>query len=446
MSSGLVCSNRYRLQVKRTRQPVLSVCLIFLASISIAQGLPEGDPQALGFSAARLQRVENLVTDAIEKNEIAGAVALIARHGSIAFLKPFGMADIDDDEAMETDTIFRIASMTKPVTSLAVMMLYEEGYFLLSDPVSAYIPEFKDLRILTSGSGEAETAAAESEITIRQLLTHTSGISYRFISNGYQRETIARLYAEAGVSDGFSETEGRIADLSGRLGELPLLFEPGKQFAYGLSIDVLGHLVEVVSGMTLKEYFASRIFAPLAMVDTHFFLDDDKVGRLAAVYTSTEDGGMRELGNETVVDRYLVYSATYPYNGPRSYYSGGAGLVSTISDYARLLQMFLNGGELDGVRLLSPTTVAMMMRNNIGDLNVGPGIKFGFGFAVLEDPGLAGHPGSVGTYFWGGFFNTQFFVDPEEELIGIIMTQRFPADRGNVRDKFVSGVYQAIVE
>ena len=175
MSSGLVCRNRYRLQVKRTRQMVLSVCLIFLASISIAQGLPEGDPQALGFSAARLQRVENLVTEAIEKNEIAGAVALIARRGSIAFLKPFGMADIDDHEAMETDTIFRIASMTKPVTSLAVMMLYEEGYFSLNDPVSAYIPEFKNLRILTSGSGEVETATAEREIAIRQLLTPTSG-------------------------------------------------------------------------------------------------------------------------------------------------------------------------------------------------------------------------------------------------------------------------------
>ena len=446
MCSGLVCRNRYRSHVNRTRQMVLSVCLIFLASITIAQGLPEGSPQSLGFSADRLQRVENLVTEAIEKNEIAGAVALIAGRGSIAFLKHFGMADIDDHEAMQTDTIFRIASMTKPVTSLAVMMLYEEGYFLLSDPVSAYIPELKDLRILTSTSGEVETAAAEREITIRQLLTHTSGISYRFISNGNQRETVARLYAEAGVSDGLSETEGRIADLSGRLGELPLLFEPGEQFAYGLSIDVLGHLVEVVSGMTLMEYFDSRIFAPLAMVDTHFYLDDDKVGRLASVYTSTEDGGMRELGNETVVDHYLVYSAAYPCKGPRSYYSGGVGLVSTISDYARFLQMLLNGGELDGVRLLSPTTVAMMTRNNIGDLNVGPGTKFGFGFAVLEDPGLAGNPGSAGTYFWGGFFNTQFFVDPAEDLIGIIMTQRFPADRGNVRDKFVSGVYQAIVE
>ena len=446
MSTCLVCKNRIRSRLTTTRLMILSACLALLASTSYAQGLPEGDPQALGFSTARLHRVENIVAGAVAREEIAGAVALIARRGEIAYLQTFGMADIDDQEPMEVDTIFRIASMTKPVTSLAVMMLYEEGHFLLSDPVSDYIPELKNLRVLTTGSDNVETVAAESEITIRQLLTHTSGISYRFISSGDKRETIARLYAEAGVSDGLSETEGRIADLSRQLGELPLLFEPGEQFAYGLSIDVLGHLVEVVSGMTLTEYFDSQIFEPLAMVDTHFYLDDNKVGRLASVYTSTEDGGMRELGNETVVNDYLVYSATYPYSGPGSYYSGGAGLVSTISDYVRLLQMFLNGGELDGIRLLSPTTVAMMTRNNIGDLDVGPGTKFGLGFAVLEDPGLAGNPGSVGTYFWGGFFNTQFFVDPEEELIGVIMTQRFPADRGNVRQKFVNGAYQALVD
>jgi len=429
-----------------TQRAILSACLIFLAGISCGQGLPEGDPQALGFSAARLHRVEKIVAGAVEKGEIAGAVALVARRGEVAFLQSFGMADIDDRKPMKVDTIFRIASMTKPVTSLAVMMLYEEGDFLLSDPVSDYIPELKNLRVLKADTDGAETTVAASEITIRQLLTHTSGISYRFISAGEQRERVARLYAEAGVSDGLSATDGHIADLSRQLGELPLLFEPGEQFAYGLSIDVLGHLVEVVSGMTLEEYFVRRIFKPLAMVDTQFYLQDDKVGRLAAVYTSTEEGGMRELGDETVVNDYLVYSATYPYKGPHTYFSGGAGLVSTISDYVRLLQMFLNGGELDGVRLLSPTTVAMMTRNNIGDLDVGPGTKFGLGFAVLEDPGLAGGPGSVGTYFWGGFFNTQFFVDPGEELIGIIMTQRFPADRGNVRQKFINGTYQAIID
>lgn len=434
------------LRLITARGVILPAWLVFLSGIAGAQGLPQGDPQALGFSTARLHRVENIVTRAVEKGEIAGAVALIARRGEIAFLQSFGMADMDDRKPMGVDTIFRIASMTKPVTSLAVMMLYEEGHFLLSDPVSDYIPELKNLRVLKADTDGVETTAAVSEITIRQLLTHTSGISYRFISSGAQREKIARLYAEAGVSDGLSETDGRIADLSRRLGELPLLFEPGEQFAYGLSIDVLGHLVEVISGMTLEEYFVSRIFEPLAMTDTHFYLDDDKVGRLAAVYTSTKKGGMRELGNEAVVKDYLVYSATYPYQGPRTYFSGGAGLVSTISDYVRFLQMFLDGGELDGVRLLSPTTVTMMTRNNIGDLNVGPGTKFGLGFAVLEDPGLAGNPGSAGSYFWGGFFNTQFFVDPAEELIGIIMTQRFPPDRGNVRQKFVNGAYQAIVD
>ncbi len=433
-------------RVRVAGQMILSVCLMLLATLAFAQGLPAGDPQALGFSADRLQRVEAAVSAAVEKGDIAGAVALAARRGKIVFSESFGMADIDDREPMQADTIFRIASMTKPITSLAVMMLFEEGHFLLSDPVSAYIPELGGLQVLTSKSGDIETAPAVSDITIQQLLNHTSGISYRFISEGYRRETVARLYAEAGVSDGLSETEGDIADLSARLGDLPLLFEPGAEFAYGLSIDVLGHLVEVVSGMTLAEFFEQRIFKPLAMTDTHFYLDDRKAARLASVYTSAKDGSLRELGDETIVDHYLVYSATYPYSGSRSYHSGGAGLVSTAPDYIRFLQMFLNGGELDEVRLLSPTTVAMMTRNSIGALEVEPGVKFGLGFAVSEDPGLSGSPASVGAYFWGGFFNTQFFVDPDQELIGVIMTQRFPADSGNIRQKFVNGIYQAIVE
>jgi len=427
-------------------QMILSVCLMSLATLAVAQGLPAGDPQALGLSPDRLQRVGDVVSTAVEKGDIAGAVTLVARRGKIVFSKSFGMADIDDRKPMQADTIFRIASMTKPITSLAVMMLFEEGHFLLNDPVSAYIPELGGLQVLSSESGDLETTPAGSEITIQQLLTHTSGVSYRFISTGYRRETVARLYAEAGVSDGLSETEGEIADLSARLGNLPLLFEPGSEFAYGLSIDVLGHLVEVVSGMTLAEFFEQRIFKPLAMTDTHFYLDDNKAPRLASVYTSAEDGSLRELGNETIVDHYLVYSATYPRSRSRSYYSGGAGLVSTAPDYIRFLQMLLNGGKLDAVRLLSPTTVAMMTRNNIGMLEVRPGIKFGLGFAVTADPGVAGSPASVGAYSWGGFFNTQFFVDPDQELIGVIMTQRFPADSGHISQKFVNGIYQAIIE
>ena len=410
-----------------------------------AQGLPVGQPETLGFSPERLQRIDTLIAEAVEEAEIAGAVALIARRGRVAFLESYGMADIDDGEPMRTDTIFRIASMTKPITSLAVMMLYEEGHFFLSDPVSDFIPEFSAPRVLDSGSDGAASVAAEGEITIHQLLTHTSGISYTFISNPGARARLAALYRDAGVSDGLSETDGRIADLSARLGGLPLLFEPGSAYAYGLSIDVLGHLVEVVSGMTLAAFFETRIFRPLGMNDTGFFLDDDAVQRLAALYTDA-DGGIREITDETMRDGYLVYSATYHHGGPRTYYSGGAGLVSTVSDYARFLQMLLNGGELDGVRLVSPPTVAMMTRNSIGELSVGPGVKFGLGFGVVEDPGLTADPRSDGTYYWGGIFNTRFFVDPAEELIGVFMSQRIPGDAGRIRDRFVHAVYQAAVE
>jgi len=447
-SRGLRSANEwFRPRLNPFFQPLLvAACLVFLAQPLAAQGLPEGNPEDLGLSSDRLQRVEELITGAIEQEEIAGAVALIARRGRIAFIDAFGMADIDDREPMEVDTLFRIASMTKPVTSLAVMMLYEEGHFFLDDPISKYIPGFSDPQILAASLGNVETSASETEITIQQLLTHTSGISYRFMSDGSAREAVARLYRDAGVSDGLSETQGQIADLSDKLGGLPLLFEPGSQFAYGLSIDVLGHLVEIISGMTLAEFFHARIFQPLGMQDTHFYLEDDDVERLASVYLSSDNGGIRELGEDPVDNGYLVYSGSYPYGRSRTYFSGGAGLVSTASDYARFLQMFLNGGELEGARLLSPRTVEMMTRNSIGTLMVGPGLKFGLGFAIVEDPGVSGASMSQGSYYWGGFFNTRFFVDPSEELIGIFMSQRYPRDGGRIRDKFINVVYQAIVD
>jgi CubicO group peptidase (beta-lactamase class C family) len=198
--------------------------------------------------------------------------------------------------------------------------------------------------------------------------------------------------------------------------------------------------------MTLAEFFDARIFQPLGMTDTHFYLEDSEVERLASVYVPDEAGGIREMGDETIEDGYLVFSATYPFGVHSTYYSGGAGLVSTASDYVRFLQMFLNGGELEGARLLSPTTIEIMTRNNIGELNLGPGEKFGLGFGLIDEPGLVGGPRSYGTYYWGGFFNTVFFVDPSEELIGIFMSQRFPQDSGRIRERFINLIYQAIVD
>ena len=423
----------------------LAASLTLGTATALAQGPPTADPSAVGLSAERLGRVDALIEGAIADDQIAGAVALIARDGRVAHLSAYGMADIDDGETMQTDTIFRFASMTKPITSLAVMMLYEEGHFLLNEPVSRFIPELANPSMLsTKGSG---IVPAGSEISIHDLLTHTSGLSYGFLAQGAGPAELARRYVEAGVSDGLVQTDGVIADLPGRLSQAPLLFEPGTQYAYSLSIDVLGRLVEVVSGMTLAEFFETRIFEPLGMDDTAFFIDAETAAeRLASVYTTGEDGSLVETGPEPIELGTLRYSASFHYDGPQTYFSGGAGLVSTASDYARFLQLMLNGGALDGERLVSPKTVEFMTRNQIGDLDVSPGVKFGLGFAVIEDPGQVGETQSAGNYYWGGFFNTSFFVDPGERMFAILLTQRFPGDQTNVRDKFVSAVYQALIE
>jgi len=440
----------HRIARYRSYLPVAAAvaCLGLLApGLGAGQGLPQATPESVGLSSARLARVDELIERAIADEQIVGAVALIARHGRVAYFKPIGMADVDDGEPMRADTIFRIASMTKPVTSLAVMMLFEEGRFLLDDPISKFIPELANPQALTSNGGKIEAVAVRTEITIQHLLTHTSGIIYRFLGDSGARAALAERYRDAGVSDGLSQTEGRIADLSRQLGTVPLLFEPGTQYQYGLSVDVLGYLVEVVSGLTLEEFFEQRIFAPLGMSDTHFFLDAADAERLASVYVPEAGGHLREVGDEeTIENGYLRYSASYPFKGPRTYFSGGAGLVSTAADYVRLLQMFLNGGELDGTRLLSRKTVELMTRNGIGDLEVGPGRKFGLGFAIVEDPGRAGDASSPGTYYWGGFFNTRFFVDPAEQLIGIFLSQRYPRDADRLRDRFITTAYQAIAD
>jgi CubicO group peptidase (beta-lactamase class C family) len=438
----------YRLTIKRAIAAMsLPLTALFAVQSALAQGLPLGDPEMLGISPERLERVDAMIESAVEDETISGAVALIARRGRVAYLEAIGMADIDDREPMQIDTLFRIASMTKPVTSLAVMMLLEEGHFLLTDPVSRFIPELGEPEIIVVDDSVTTTVAANGEITIQHLLTHTSGIIYQFSAVDGAHAALAGLYREAGVSDGLVQTEGRIADLSRQLGTVPLLFEPGTDVAYGLSTDVLGHLVEAVSGMTLANFFERRIFEPLGMRDTRFFLDPADADRLASVYVPDGQGGLRELSDdETVESGFLVYSASYSFKGPRTYHSGGAGLVSNVSDYARLMQMFLNGGELDGVRLLSPKNIELMTSNGIGALDFGLGRKFGLGFAIIDDPGRAGFTSSRGSYYWGGFFNTRFFVDPEEEFIGIFLSQRFPRDESSLRDRFVSVAYQAIVD
>jgi len=426
------------------KQFCFALILAFITVFVLAQELPQTRPERVGLSSERFERIDRVIQESINEEKIAGAVGMVARRGKVAYLKSFGMMDIEAKKPMHIDTIFRIASMTKPITSLAVMMLYEEGYFLLNEPVSKFIPEFENSVVLVPKSPEDTTSQsyttvpARQDITIRHLLTHTSGLTYQW------NQHLGEIYNNAGITHGLIQDESTIGKKMRILAGLPLLHHPGEEFEYSLSIDVLGHLVEVVSGITLDEFFQEHIFKPLQMKDTHFFIPEEKLSRLAAVYAPNREGGISRLPEGTIVEGTLIYSASYPYHGPNSYFSGGGGLCSTISDYVRFLQMMLNGGELDGIRLLSRKTVELMTVDHVRELMEYSG--FGLGFDITRDLGESGRIGSVDSYGWGGFFYTTFWIDPEEEMIGIFMSQLYPNDSLNLLEKFRVLAYQSIID
>ncbi|MHC4405338.1 MAG: serine hydrolase domain-containing protein [Planctomycetota bacterium] len=378
----------------------------------------------------------------VEKGRIPGAVAIVVHDEEVAYFEAFGHSDVEASRRMEKDTIFRIASMTKPITSVAAMMLIEEERLHLSDPIAKYIPAF-DRPVVVRGKGNVPVPA-RTEITVQHLLTHTSGLTYGV----YGQEPLDSLYQEARISIGVVETEGTIGDMAGRLGVLPLLFSPGDAWQYGTSTDVLGRVIEVASGMSLDDFFRTRIFDPLGMRDTHFFLPHHKVPRLARLYRS--DASLSRLtrvpdGPQRIGK--LDYSATYPCEGPRTYFAGGAGLVSTASDYARFLRMLLDGGEFEGSRLLKRTTVKAMTRNQIGELKPFglSSHKFGFGFLLVSEK--ADNGASVGTYYYSGGFNTYFWVDPTKRIVGVILVQilTFPDGPAKAfRDEFQKRVYDSM--
>ncbi len=384
-----------------------------------------------GMSEQRLMKIDGLILDYLHEGKIPGAVALVARKGSVVYEKSFGFRDIAAGDTLKSDDIFRIASMTKAITSTAVMMLYEDGKFLLDDPVSNYIPSFKNPRIMVRSNpdGSYTDRPARGEVTIRQLLTHTSGIGY-----GFNDPELKPIYDKANIPDGFVTTQATLAGAMEAMGRMPLLFEPGEKFHYGLNTDVLGYLVEVVSGKSLDQFFRERIFNPLGMSDTHFFLPEDKINRLATIYAETEEG--IKPSTESLYQ--------YPVEGPKKYFSGGAGLCSTAMDYARFLQLFISKGKCNGQQLLSPKTIELMQRNQVGDMF---GVNdFGLGFGLVTPEGAANILGSAGNMWWGGYFHTHFWVDPEEELVGILMLQMSPVIHGEIADKFQVLVYQSIVE
>ena len=402
---------------------LIPICLLFFTVLSIAQTpshqkslvLEIGDAKEVGMSPERLAKIDAMLSAEVTRGTIPGAVALIARKGKVVFYKAYGNDIGKKSRPLAKDAIFRIASQTKAITATAVMMLWEEGEFQLDDPISKYIPEFKEAQILDTFNemdSTFTTKPAENQISIRDLMTHTSGIGYGMIDGDAR---FRKIYVKAGITDLFTTEKITIGESVKKLAALPLHHEPGEAFTYSEGLDVLGYFIEVVSGMPFDKFLKTRIFDPLGMEDTWFYLPSEKQDRLVAV---------QKKENEKWV-KYPVtfYDTDYPIKGAKTFFSGGAGLSSTALDYATFLQMYLNGGELNGVRLLSRTTVRSILGNQIGDIWNGPK-DYGLAFSVLNKKGeIAGGEGSDGTFEWGGYFNTQYFADPKEAVIGILMKQ-----------------------
>jgi CubicO group peptidase (beta-lactamase class C family) len=403
---------------------------------------PHVRPEDVGLSSARLGHVETWMRRLVAEEKLAGLSVMVARHGRIVQFAAHGQADLARGVPMTAETIVRIYSMTKPLTSTAIMMLYEEGRFQLDDPIARFLPCFADMRVFTGGSrGKLETVPAMRDITFRDLLTHTSGLTYGFM----EATPVDALYRSTGVD--FQTSEATLAEVVERAAALPLIAQPGRAWNYSIATDVLGHLVAVISGRPFEEFLRERVIGPLGMVDTGFHVPEADHGRFAANYVRGPDG-KPALIDDPATSRYLT---------PRKIASGGGGLVSTASDYMRFCQMLLNKGELDGVRLLGRKTVELMMSNHLrgdmGDMGAPrfsestyEGIGFGLGFSVMLDPAKAQIVGSPGECAWGGAASTAFWVDPAEDMAVVLLTQLMPSSTYPIRRELRVLTYQAIVD
>jgi len=421
-----------------SRKLVISIyCALILTASAFAQDLPQAKPESVGLSSDRLERIATTVQRNIDDKRIAGAVTLVYRRGKVVWFKPQGMMDRETAKPMRPDAMFRICSMTKPITSVAVMMLYEEGRFLLEDPVSKYLPEFKNPKVLVKpATGEPYSIPATHEITIRDLLRHTSGLTYHWNSD------LGPLYVKANVAHGLLPYDGTIEDNVKRLATVPLLFNPGDRWEYSLGVDVLGRLVEVVSGKPLDEFFRTRVFEPLGMKDTYFYPPDNKLDRLATAYTYYADKGLNRFPDTPITEGSTSYSADYPYHGPKKLFAGGAGLVSTTADYLRFCQMMLDEGKTGNTRLLSRKSVELMTHDQLG--KIGPDQGFGLGFGVDGVKAPLSELGTPGEFNWGGFFYTGFSIDPKEQMIVIFMAQLHPTGDLTLDRQVHELAYQAI--
>ncbi|HTU99515.1 MAG TPA: serine hydrolase domain-containing protein [Luteitalea sp.] len=424
----------------------LVACALWTVAVltAVGQSLPTARPQSVGMAPERLARVSTAMKKYVDEGKLAGAVTLIARDGKVVLHEAVGKRDVEKGVAMTPDTLFRIASMSKAVTSVAIMMLVEEGRIHLDDPVSRFIPAFARTTVVVpppAGTAfsalatTAGTAPAARPITIRHLLTHTSGVSY---GNGNPFEADYKSASVIGWY--FADKDEPIAATIDRLAKLPMDSQPGEKYVYGFNTDILGVVVEKASGQSLADFFASRIFTPLKMTQTSFYVDQAQSDRLATVYSRT-------TANPTLTRAPEAGTGQGDYiSGPRKSFSGGAGLVSTASDYARFLQMLLNGGTLDGARLLSPKTIELMTSNHVGTLYANGSLGFGLGFEITEHVGRSGRPGSVGEYGWGGAYHTKFWVDPVEKLVVVFMTQLLPSAGSDAHTTLRQLIYASIVD
>lgn len=396
-----------------------------------AKEIPTARPESVGVSSARLARIEPAMQRYIDARLTPGVITAIVRKGKLVHLAVQGDMRVEAGDAMREDAIFRIASMTKPITSVALMMLWEEGHFQLNDPVAKFLPEFADVKVSTTSDASGETGelvAPNRAPTIRDMLTHTAGLANNYIGN-----VEAYRAAVADAPDNKTLIE--------KLARVPLNYHPGEAWQYSIATDVVGRLVEVISGMSLDAFFRERIFKPLDMPDTHFYMDADKAPRLTDQYTPGEDQKIVLADPGTVESRWI--------SGPKTLFRGAGGLASTVRDYLRFQLMILNGGELYGTRLLAPATVSLMLENHTGELPLwlpGPGMGFGLGYGVVVDRGAAATPLSEGSGYWGGAFCTLSWIDPEQELVAVLMTQVRPYTHINIRQDFQVLAHQAIID
>jgi len=397
-------------------------------------------PEEVGLSSARLERLRTVMQGYVDRNQLAGLITLVARHGKVAHSECYGMMDMEASRPMQPDTLFRIYSMTKPITCVAFMMLFEQGHFLLNDPVSKFIPEFRDLKVFArTGEAGVEVADLEREITIRDLLTHTAGLGYGL----YEDTPVEDMYRAEGLFSPLGVLQVALPEMVHMLARLPLAHQPGSDWRYSMAHDVIGYLISVMADVPFDAFLKERVFEPLGMGDTGFFVPREKLDRFAALYGAAGGGGLA----------LLDAPPTSPFLNPECHPSGGGGLVSTASDYLRFAQMLLNRGRLGGTRLLSRKTIELMTTNHLLDelvpIHFGPdpvpGMGYGLGFGVLVNPAQSGTLGSEGLFQWGGAAGTYFWVDSREDLIGLVMPQFFFLEEP-VGKVFQNLTYQAIVD